>query len=92
MSDLEIRMLLDYLIAINIMTLFAFGADKRQAQRGKRRVPERALFMLALCGGSLGAVYGMIGFRHKTRHWQFRVGLPLVLLVHAVLVVWISIR
>jgi len=89
MSDLEIRMLLVYLIGVNIMTFYAFGADKRQAQRGKRRVPERALFLLALAGGSLGAVYGMIGFRHKTRHWQFRVGLPLICLAQAALAVWL---
>ena len=92
MSDLEIRMLLVYLIVINLVTFLTFGADKRRAQRGKRRVPERTLFMLALCGGSLGAVYGMVGFRHKRRHKRFRVGVPLLLLVHAVLVVWISIR
>lgn len=71
-----------YLAALNLAAFAAFGADKRRARRGAWRVPEKTLFLLALLGGSLGAVCGMCAFRHKTRHWRFRYGLPAILLAH----------
>ena len=71
--------------AMNVAAFAAFGADKRRAKRGEWRVPEKTLFLLALLGGSLGAVCGMCAFRHKTRHWYFRWGLPAVLLAHCAL-------
>lgn len=57
------------------------GADKRRARKGARRVPEKRLFLLALLGGAAGGWLGMCVFRHKTRHWYFRFGFPLIALV-----------
>lgn len=68
-----------WLAAVNLAALAAFGVDKSRARRGKWRVRERTLFVLALLGGSLGAILGMRLFRHKTRHWYFRFGLPVIL-------------
>ena len=65
----------------------AMGADKRKAKKGRWRVPEATLFLLALLGGALGATLGMHLFHHKTKHWYFRWGLPLILLVQIALVV-----
>ena len=80
-----------YLLLINLAAYLTFGADKRRAKRpGARRVPEKTLFALALLGGSLGAVLGMFGFHHKTRHWYFRVFLPLILLAQLALAVWLQ--
>ena len=78
-----------YLAALNLAAFAAFGADKRRARRGAWRVPEKTLFLLALLGGSLGAVCGMCAFRHKTRHWRFRYGLPAILLAHCALMIWL---
>ena len=61
--------LLAYLAAVNAITFAVYGADKRRAKKGKRRVPEKTLFLLAAVGGSVGALAGMRAFRHKTRHW-----------------------
>ena len=69
-----------YLAAVNLAAFAVFGVDKRRARRGEWRVPERTLFLLALLGGSLGAICGMRVFYHKTRHWYFRWGLPAILL------------
>ena len=78
-----------YLLVINLAAFIVFGADKRRAKRQQWRVPERTLFLLALLGGSLGAVCGMCVFRHKTKHWYFRWGLPAILFAHIALAVWL---
>ena len=74
-----------YLLAVNLAALVVYGSDKRRARRGRRRVPEKTLFALALLGGSIGAIAGMHLFHHKTRHWYFRFGLPMILVVQLVL-------
>lgn len=74
-----------WLIAVNLAAAAAFGVDKSRARRGKWRVRERTLFLLAILGGSPGAILGMYLFRHKTRHWYFRFGLPGILLLQAAL-------
>ena len=74
-----------YLAAINLALFCAMGADKRRARRHRWRVRESTLFTLCLLGGSLGGVLGMLAFRHKTRHWRFVLGFPVILLLHLAL-------
>lgn len=78
-----------YLIFANIVAFALMGTDKRRAQRCRWRIPERTLFLSAILGGSPGAILGMYLFRHKTRHIQFVVGMPVILLVQIVLGVWL---
>ena len=66
-------------LAINALEFFLMGWDKRQARKGGRRTPEKTFFLLALLGGSPGAILGMYAFRHKTRHWYFVLGIPAIL-------------
>jgi uncharacterized membrane protein YsdA (DUF1294 family) len=68
-----------YLASINGIAFVAMGADKRRAKRHMRRTPEATLLLLAVIGGSVGAILGMLCFRHKTRHPQFYLGLPAIL-------------
>jgi len=77
-----------YLILVNLWAFGLMWFDKRRARRGGRRIRERTLFFSALLGGSLGAVLGMQAFRHKTQHWYFVWGMPLILLAQAALGVW----
>lgn len=56
--------------------------DKRQARRGRWRIPERNFFLWALCFGAAGILFGMYAFRHKTRHATFVFGMPLLLIVN----------
>ena len=64
--------------------------DKRRAKRkGARRIRERTLFLSALLGGSPGALLGMWTFRHKTKHWYFVWGMPLILAAQIALGIWI---
>ena len=70
-----------YLIVMNILAFALFGADKKRARNQAWRISEKTLFTFALAGGSIGAILGMHFFRHKTRHWYFRYGLPAILLI-----------
>ena len=74
-----------WLIAINLVTFAVYGADKRRARRGAWRVPEKTLFLLPLLGGSVGALLGMRVFRHKTKHWYFKYGMPAILVAQVLL-------
>ena len=81
-----------YLLLVNLAAFITFGADKRRAKRDEWRVPERTLFLLALVGGSAGAICGMRVFHHKTRHWYFRYGLPAILLAQLALAAWLILK
>ena len=80
-------LLLLYLVAINIAAFLLYGIDKWKAKRDAYRISEKTLLTVAILGGSLGAICGMHYFRHKTRHWYFRYGLPLILVVQVALLV-----
>ena len=62
------------------------GIDKSRAKRQAWRIPEKTLFMCAILGGSFGTMVGMNTFRHKTKHWYFKYGLPAILAVQVILV------
>ena len=81
------KLFLIYLAVVNLAAFALMGVDKRRAKRGAWRIPERTLFLPAILGGSPGAILGMQVFRHKTRHRQFMIGMPLILLVQLVIVV-----
>ena len=75
-----------YLIIINIIAFFLMGIDKKKAQTGAWRIPERTLFFSAILGGSIGAIAGMQLFRHKTKHKAFVIGMPAIFIVQLLLV------
>ena len=69
------------IIVLGFMSLLSFaamGLDKHRARRGKWRISEKALFLLALLGGAIGGTAGMLIFRHKTKHWYFKFGFPIL--------------
>ena len=70
-----------YLAAVNLLGLILMGADKHRAQEGLWRISEKALFLTALIGGSVGTTVGMWLFRHKTKHWYFVIGMPLIIVL-----------
>ena len=82
--------LLYYLIVINILTFLVYGIDKWKAKQDGWRISEATLLMLAVIGGSIGALLGMQVWRHKTMHLKFKYGLPLILLAQIALIYLIS--
>ena len=81
--------LIGYLLVINILAYSLMGVDKTKARQNKRRIPEKVLFLAALFGGSMGALVGMYSFRHKTKHWYFVAGMPLILLLQLAAALWL---
>lgn len=76
-----------YLIVINLIAFLAMYIDKRKARYGKWRIPEQTLFILALIGGSIGAITGMYVFRHKTKKLRFSIGFPVILILQIILII-----
>ena len=80
------KLLSIYLVAVNIVTLAAFGIDKWNAVRHRFRIPIVTLLGLAFAGGSVGGLVGMYLFRHKTRKNYFTAGMPLIILTQTVMI------
>ena len=73
------------LIVINIVTFVVYGIDKWKAMKGRWRISEFTLLLLAVIGGSIGALLGMRVWHHKTKHLKFKYGVPLILLAQLAL-------
>lgn len=80
------KYLIIYLIIMNFIGFFIMAIDKRKAKKHAWRIPEKILFLASFLGGSIGTWAGMYVFRHKTKHWYFVIGMPLILVWHVVLV------
>lgn len=65
------------------------AVDKSKAKHGKWRISEKTLFLLAAVGGSVGSLAGMYTFRHKTKHTKFVIGMPVILIVHIALAMYV---
>lgn len=81
-----------YLAVINLVGFTLMGVDKRRAVKGAWRISEAALFLAAVLGGSIGSILGMKIFRHKTKHWYFKYGMPSILIVQIALTIFILTR
>ena len=77
---------ISYISILNIIGIAVMWLDKSKAQGNAWRIPEKSLFLVSLIGGSIGTWVGMYLFRHKTKHWYFVVGMPLILVLHICLV------
>ena len=60
-----------YFSAMSVIAFFLYGIDKSRAQRNKWRIKESVLLGISFLGGAVGALIGMSGFRHKTKHGYF---------------------
>ena len=95
--SLLLKILAAYLLLINLDAFLLMRADKRRAQLGRRRIPEAALFLATVLGGSPGVMLGMKAYRHKTLHTSFTVGMPIIcffeaaLLAGAIVVAYIGV-
>lgn len=82
------QIILYYLLGINVLTLILFGVDKLKAKKHWWRIPESTLLILAVVGGSIGAVAGMYVFRHKTMHEKFYIGVPFIILIQLGIIIY----
>ena len=75
-----------YFAVISFVTFTVTVLDKIFAKKRMRRVPESTLLSLALFGGSVSEYITMKVIRHKTLHKKFMVGLPVIIILQAVVV------
>ena len=83
------KIIIIYLVVINVVTFFMYGIDKWKARKAKWRIREAALLGLAVLGGSVGAWLGMRVWHHKTLHKKFRYGVPAIIVIQLLLVVYL---
>ena len=81
------QLLLIYLLTVNALGCLLMLIDKVKAKKNRWRIPEATLFLVAAIGGSIGSLIGMYLFRHKTKHFSFILGMPLILAAQIILVV-----
>ena len=83
------NIILGYLLAVNIATFFLYGIDKYKARKGRWRISEATLLMMAVIGGSIGAWSGMRLWHHKTMHKKFKYGIPIIIILQVALAVYL---
>ncbi|MGA9225810.1 MAG: DUF1294 domain-containing protein [Mesobacillus sp.] len=82
-------MIIGLIIIMNAAGFFIMGADKKRAKKDLYRISESTLWNVAFLGGAIGATAGMKHYRHKTKHAQFKYGLPLLAVIEAGIFVYI---
>ena len=70
----------------NIIVFALYAVDKKKAKKGSRRISEKTLLVSAAFMGGLGALIGMQALRHKTKHAQFTIGVPLLLVLNIAII------
>ena len=87
-----LAVLATYLVIVNFVAFVLMFLDKKKAEKGKWRIPEKSLFLPVILGGGIGGVLGMQVFRHKTKHWYFAIGFPAILVVEYILMIFLLIK
>lgn len=85
---MNIYIILTSIALINFITFIVYGIDKYKARKGKWRISENSLLLLAVIGGSIGAWLGIKIWHHKTMHKKFYYGIPLVILVQVAILTY----
>ena len=84
-----LKFFLIYYLVINIVGFLSMGLDKNKAKHNQWRIPEKTLLLIPLFLGSVGSLIGMYTFRHKTKHPQFKYGIPVFLVVNVITIYYI---
>ena len=93
MKDIfNLKNIIIYLLAINLITFVAMFIDKKKAEKGAWRISESTLLTMALIGGSIGGIAGMYTFRHKTKKARFWLGMPVMLILQIVIIIYVCIN
>lgn len=82
------RVIVILFIIMNLIGFFVCYKDKRAAVKDKWRVREKTLFILGFLWGGLGVFAAMLTFRHKTKHWYFMVGMPVLIVINCLTLYW----
>ena len=91
MSEIQ-EIIIIYLTSINVATFITYCIDKLKAKRSKWRIREASLLLLAVLGGSIGALLGMKVWHHKTMHKKFKYGVPAILIVQMAIIGYLLMK
>ena len=91
MSEIQ-KIINIYLTSINVATFITYGIDKMKAKRSKWRIREASLLLLAVLGGSIGALLGMKVWHNKTMHKKFKYGVPAILIVQMAIIGYLLMK
>lgn len=91
MSEIQ-EIIIIYLTSINVATFITYGIDKLKAKRSKWRIREASLLLLAVLGGSIGALLGMKVWHNKTMHKKFKYGVPAILIVQMAIIGYLLMK
>ena len=80
-----------YMVVVNVAAFLLYGIDKKRAEKQKWRIPEATLLTVAAIGGGCGAFLGMKYFRHKTKHWKFKILVPIFMVIQIVILIAIIV-
>ena len=86
---MTVLLLVAYVAIINTLAFIVYGIDKLKAKKGRWRIPESTLLLLAVVGGSMGAWYGVRVWHHKTLHKKFKYGIPLIMAIQIGLLLYL---
>lgn len=89
---MKYKIIIIYLIAINIVGVIINIADKQKAKHHKWRIPEATLFAIAVLGGSIGSYATMKIIRHKTKHKSFMIGFPVIIIIQITLAIYLIFK
>ena len=84
------NIILGYLLAVNITSFLLYGIDKYKAKKGRWRISEATLLLMAVIGGSIGAWVGMRIWHHKTMHKKFKYGIPIIIILQVTIAVYLQ--
>ncbi len=76
-----------YFVAINILGAIINIIDKQRAKKNKWRIKESTLWLIGILGGALGSYITMKAIRHKTKHNNFMIGMPMLVIVNITILV-----
>lgn len=80
-----------YLLIINLLGFLVMFIDKKKAEKGRWRISEHTLFVFTWLGGGIGTIAGMYLFRHKTQKKKFTIGMPVILILEIIFLIYMII-
>ena len=83
---------LAFLFVMSVIAIILYSSDKKKAKRGAWRTPEAVLLGFGFFGGAIGALFAMNTFRHKTKHWYFKYGVPAICILEILAVGYFFFR
>lgn len=88
----QIALIAVYFAVISIISVIVCVYDKKSAAAHGQRISERMLLILSALGGGVAMYIAMKKIRHKTKHFKFMVGIPIIIILQIVLVIFFLVN